>query len=101
MGLFYLDHRRSYDLDLFTSEDVDGREIQNLVQRIADQIGAECSAIRTTPDFHRFKLTRAEEREIIDAVVDRAPQLDVEKANFDGSAWTPCARSLPTSLPPC
>lgn len=84
LGLFYLDHRRSYDLDLFSSEAVDGKEVQNLVFRVAGEIGADCVAVRTAPDFHRFKLTRGEEREIIDAVVDRAPQLDVEKASFDG-----------------
>lgn len=84
LGLFYLDHRRSYDLDLFTSEAVDGKEVQNLVFRVADEIGADCVAVRTAPDFHRFKLTRGEEREIIDAMVDRAPQLDAEKASFDG-----------------
>jgi Nucleotidyl transferase AbiEii toxin, Type IV TA system len=58
LGLFYLDHRLSYDLDLFTSEDVDRMEVQNLVYRVADAIGAECVAVRTTPDFRRFKLTR-------------------------------------------
>ena len=84
LGLFYLDHRRSYDLDLFTSEPVDGKEVQNLVFRGAGEIGAECVALRTAPDFHRFKLTRGEEREIIDVVIDRAPQLDAEKASFDG-----------------
>ncbi|MEN9575582.1 MAG: hypothetical protein RL514_3437 [Verrucomicrobiota bacterium] len=84
LGLFYLDHRRSYDLDLFTSEEVEGKEVQGLVQRTAAQIGAECAALRSAPDFHRFRLTRGEEREIIDAVVDRAPQLDREKAEFEG-----------------
>ncbi len=82
--MFYLDHRRSYDLDLFTSEEVDGHEVRNLVNKVAVQIGAECVGLRTAPDFHRFKLTRGDEREIIDVVVDRAPQLDVEKAVFDG-----------------
>jgi len=84
LGLFYLDHRRSYDLDLFTSQEVEGKEVQNLVQRVATRIGAELHAIRTAPDFHRFRLIRGEEREIVDVVVDRAPQLDAEKANFDG-----------------
>lgn len=84
LGLFYLDHRRSYDLDLFTSHEVDGKEVQNLVQRVAAQIEAECASFRTAPDFHRFRLTRREEREIVDVVVDRAPQLDPEKASFDG-----------------
>lgn len=84
LGLFYLDHRLSFDLDFFTSESVDGKEVQNLVFRFAAEVGADCVAIRTAPDFHRFKLTRAEEREIIDVVIDRVPQLDVKKVNFDG-----------------
>ncbi len=82
LGLFYLDHRRSYDLDLFTSEEVDGKEVQNLVQRTATQIGADCAGLRTSPDFHRFRLTRGDEREVIDVVIDRAPQLDAIKAHF-------------------
>jgi hypothetical protein len=84
LGLFYLDHRRSYDLDLFTSDEVEGKEVQNLVQRVATRIGAECGALRTAPDFHRFRLVRGEERELVDVVVDRAPQLDSQKALFDG-----------------
>ncbi len=84
LGMFYLDHRRSYDLDLFSSEEVDGQEVRNLVNKVAAKIGAECTGLRTAPDFHRFRLTRGDEREIIDVVVDRAPQLDAEKAVFDG-----------------
>ena len=84
LGLFYLDHRRSYDLDLFTCDEVEGKEVQGLVQRTAAQIGAECATLRSAPDFHRFRLTRGEEREGIDVVVDRAPQLDAVKAEFDG-----------------
>jgi hypothetical protein len=84
LGLFYLDHRRSYDLDLFTSDEVEGKEVQNLVQRVASGIGAECRALRTAPDFHRFRLVRGEERELVDVVVDRAPQLDSQKTSFDG-----------------
>jgi len=42
LGLFYLDHRRSYDLDFFTSDEVGAKEVQNLVHRIATRIGADC-----------------------------------------------------------
>ena len=84
LGLFYLHHRRSYDLDFFSSEAVDGKEVQNLVQRVAEQVGAQCDSLRTAPDYHRFRLVRGEEREIIDVVVDRAPQVDPDKASFDG-----------------
>jgi Nucleotidyl transferase AbiEii toxin, Type IV TA system len=84
LGLFYLDHRRSFDLDLFTSDEVEGKEVQNLVLGVASRIGADCRALRTAPDFHRFRLTRGDEREIVDVVVDRAPQLDAQKVTFDG-----------------
>ncbi len=47
LGLFYLDHRRSYDLDLFTSDEVEGIEVQNLVHRVAAEIKADCQALRT------------------------------------------------------
>lgn len=69
---------------IFTGTEVDGKEVQGLVLRVAAQIGAECQAIRSAPDFHRYRLIRGEEREIIDVVVDRAPQLDPVKASFDG-----------------
>jgi len=84
LGLFYLDHRRSYDLDLFTTETVESKEVQNLVLRVSAKIAALCTALRSAPDFHRFKLTRGDDREIIDVVVDRAPQLDALKACVDG-----------------
>lgn len=69
LGLFYLDHRRSYDLHLFTSDEVEGKEVQNLVHQVAVKIGAACEGLRTALDFHRFRLTRGDEREIVDVVV--------------------------------
>ena len=81
-GMFYLDHRRSYDLDLFTDKDVEAKEAQSLALQVASEIGAKCEAVRTAPDFHRFRITRGEERELMDVVVDRAPQLDSEKETF-------------------
>lgn len=84
LGLFYLHHRRSYDLDLFSSEAVEGIEIRNTVLRVAARIRAQCESLRTAPDYHRFRLVRGEEKEIIDVVVDRAPQIDPHKAEFDG-----------------
>jgi hypothetical protein len=84
LSLFYLDHRLSYDLDLFTSEEVEGKELQNLVMRVAAGIGADCQILQTMPDFHRFSIIRGEDRELVDVVVDRAPQLDKEKTSFDG-----------------
>ncbi len=84
LGLFYLDHRRSYDLNLFTTETVEAKEVQNLILRVSEKIEAHWTAVRSAPDFHRFKLARGADREIIDVVVDRAPQVDALKASVDG-----------------
>ena len=44
LGIFYLDHRRSYDLDLFTDQELESKEVKNLVSQVASEIGAECEA---------------------------------------------------------
>jgi len=82
LGLFYLHHRRSYDLDFFTSEKLDGLALRNQVLRIAETIGAHCESVQTSPDFHRFRLVRGNDRELLDFVADRVPQLDTEKTSF-------------------
>ncbi|MFK7912207.1 MAG: nucleotidyl transferase AbiEii/AbiGii toxin family protein [Akkermansiaceae bacterium] len=84
LGMFYLHHRRSYDLNLFTPEEVSPKEVQNLVHRVAQEIGAEIEPQRTAPDFHRFLIKRNDEQEILDIVTDRAPQLDPDKKTIDG-----------------
>ena len=84
LGIFYLHHRYSYDLDLFTDQDVSTMEIRNLILRTATKIEAHCETLQTSPDFHRFQLQRGDEREIIDIVIDRAPQLEPVKNLIDG-----------------
>jgi hypothetical protein len=82
LGLFYLDHRKSYDLDFFTSAPIDSQILRNQVIRLASAIGAECKSVQSSPDFHRYRLTRNDERELLDFVMDRVPQLDKEKTRF-------------------
>ena len=79
LGIFYLHHRLSYDLDLFTTENINSKEVQNLVHRVSVEIGARYESIRTAPDFHRFKITRGDDVELMDIVFDHAPQLDKKK----------------------
>lgn len=94
LGMFYLDHRRSYDLDLFTTEEVDGLELRNRMQRLSAAIGAACRSLQTTPDFHRFELRRDDDREIVDFVIDRIPQLMSEKPVHDGIRIDPVEEIL-------
>ena len=84
LGIFYLHHRLSYDLDLFTTESINSKEVQNLVHQVSVEIGAHYESIRTSPDFHRYKITRGDDVELIDIVSDHAPQLDKKKELVGG-----------------
>lgn len=84
LGLFYLDHRRSYDLDLFSTEQPGWIDIDGVVRASARESGCEIGIMREGPTFRRYKIERAEEVEIVDVVLDLAPQRDVEKNWMDG-----------------
>lgn len=86
LGIFYLEHRVSYDLDLFTTEPlpVEWHILQNQLLDIAAQLGAQCRGLVAAPEFHRFELTRGCERELLDFVVERLPQVDPQKEVIAG-----------------
>ena len=84
LGIFYLQHRLSYDLDLFTTENVDWHMLDNQVCAIAAEIGAAYRKLSASPEFQRIQLQRAAEHELLDFVLERTPQLDVQKNSFDG-----------------
>jgi Nucleotidyl transferase AbiEii toxin, Type IV TA system len=82
LGVFYLQHRFSQDLDLFTMHPVQWHLIENEARAIAESINALCESLVSTPLFHRYKLTRNDESEIIDFVVEKVPQLNEDKCHF-------------------
>jgi Nucleotidyl transferase AbiEii toxin, Type IV TA system len=80
---FYLYHRETHDLDLFTpSEALDDGTA--LLAEIARGIDASCEAIRTAPDFRRLLLRRGSDAVIVDLVRDRVAQLVPEKRIING-----------------
>jgi hypothetical protein len=83
LGLFYLQHRYSYDLDLFSREHVDWLELDGVMRLCAQEIGAELELLRDAPTFRRYRLVRADEAEIVDIVVDVSPQVDPVKRWID------------------
>lgn len=86
LGIFYLEHRVSYDLDFFTTEPdpVDWHVLQNQLLGIAAEWDAQCRSLIATPEFHRFELVRGSEHELLDFVVERVPQVDPKKEVFAG-----------------
>jgi hypothetical protein len=84
LGMFYLEHRLSYDLDLFTMSDIDWFRTSQTLRAAAERTGASLESITATPHFHRYSLARGSDKEIIDLVMEKTPQVDVEKKIIDG-----------------
>ncbi len=81
---FYLGHRETNDLDLFTLEN----EIENgfaIAKDVAKQLGASVEAIQTAPDFRRLLVRRAgEEAVVVDLVREYVFQINREKREING-----------------
>lgn len=82
LGIFYLQHRLSYDLDLFTTAPLDWHVLGRVLADITAQLDAQLEAITETPHFRRYMLVRGGETEILDFVVESVPQIDPDKAQF-------------------
>lgn len=82
LGIFYLDHRRSRDLDFFTPDRFDGRRLALQLQSVAEEIGAALESVETSPEFLRFRLHRGDETELLDFVRETLPQAQPEKPGF-------------------
>jgi hypothetical protein len=75
---FYLGHRETHDLDLFTLMDV-MQEGSAVVVETAREIGATLESIRTSPDFRRYLLTQESEAIVIDLIRERVVQIVPDK----------------------
>ncbi len=83
LGIFYLEHRYSYDLDFFTCQkDINWKEIEATLNIICNNINAKYCVIRRSPSFQRFQIKRNTEVEIIDFVIEWVEQIDKQKNNI-------------------
>ncbi len=80
---FYLGHRETNDLDLFTLEN----EIENgfaLARDVAGTFGATIEPLQTAPDFRRLLVRRGDEAIVVDLIREYVFQLDRKKLEIDG-----------------
>jgi hypothetical protein len=85
LGIFYFDHRYSYDLDFFTTnEDVDWKLFELNLRSICQKINADLEAVTKALSFQRFQLKRGDEHEILDFVIEWVEQIDLQKNIIDG-----------------
>jgi hypothetical protein len=75
---FYLGHRETHDLDLFTLMDV-MKEGFTAVAESAREMGAKLESLQTSPDFRRYILTLESEAIVIDLIRERVAQIVADK----------------------
>ncbi len=78
---YYLGHRETADLDLFTTADILSDGEANL-QEAVRAIDASIENIQTSPDFRRRLVRRKDEAILVDLVRDRVPQGEQPKLQF-------------------
>jgi hypothetical protein len=84
LSAFYLQHRYSEDLDLFT---LDGDAFDRVPLYVADtgaRLNASIASLQTAPQFHRYRVSRNEESVIVDFVKEIVPQITGEKNRVEG-----------------
>jgi len=75
---FYLGHRETHDLDLFTVE-ASLEPGASALREAADELGAAVERLQTAPDFQRWLVRRGSEAIVVDLVRERVPQLHADK----------------------
>ncbi len=80
---FYLYHRQTEDIDLFTLEDEIERGFA-LVNEVAREMGADIESLQTSPDFRRLLLRRGDSAIVVDLVHEYVFQVDRAKRVVNG-----------------
>jgi hypothetical protein len=94
---FYLQHRETHDLDLFTQSDALDDGVA-LAHQIAKQFGASVESLQTSPDFHRLLFRLGEESVLIDLAHDRVKQTIPSKPIIRGIRVDPPEEILANKL---
>lgn len=75
---YHLKHRRTADLDLFTTPSLDIAETlaaaELSLRAVADEIGATLTNVQTEPEIRRRLVARGKDRVLVDLVVDGVVQ---------------------------
>jgi predicted nucleotidyltransferase component of viral defense system len=80
---FYLGHRETQDLDLFTLES-DIEIGSRIVREVAAELNAVVESIQTAPDFRRFLIKREDAAVVVDLIREYVFQIETEKQTING-----------------
>ncbi len=94
---FYLGHRETHDLDLFTLEDV-MTEGMAAVAEVARELPGTLEALQTAPAFRRVLLRRGAQAIVIDLVREYVAQIAPDKPLINGIRVDPPQEILANKL---
>lgn len=81
---FYLHHRETTDLDLFTHDPATFERGAFALRAATEQLGAEMSVKQTAPGFTRYLVARGEESVLVDLVWERVADAYPSKNDHAG-----------------
>ncbi len=84
LSAFYLQHRYSEDLDLFTLDSDAFDRVPLYVAEVTTKLAVSAASLQTAPQFRRYRLSRKGESVIVDFVREVVPQISEEKNRFEG-----------------
>lgn len=83
---YYLHHRRTDDLDLFTTEPSAFERGPHALASAAEYLGASMVVRQQSPGFHRYFVQRGDDGVVVDLVLDRVLQRHEIKETREGIA---------------
>jgi hypothetical protein len=95
---FYLGHRTTDDLDLFTHEKEAFEVGGYVLQAVADELGGRVVVRQDAPGFRRYVVSRGEEAVVVDLVWERVPSAFPEKPERAGVRIDPIEEILVNKL---
>lgn len=95
---YYLHHRSTSDLDLFTLDREAFERGPFVVLQVAEELDSAVEVRQDAPGFKRYALARGAEGVVIDLVHERALQLATAKPTIDGVVVDPREEILANKL---
>lgn len=95
---YWLRHRPTSDLDLFTLDDAAFERARHVLADVATSLGATSEARQDAPGFKRFVLACGGDAVVVDLVRERVAQLHDEKPEVEGVRVDPPDEILANKL---
>lgn len=95
---FYLHHRETDDLDLFTHEGEAFERGAHALRAAAERVSGQLGIRQDSPGFRRYVVTRGDEAVVVDLVWERVPSAFPEKQERAGVRIDPIEEILVNKL---